>query len=66
MFGPGVTEAGENEHCAEPGNPLEQLKAMGWLKPFTEDTVTLYVAVWPALIETSGGDAASPKFCVAI
>ncbi len=59
--GPGVTVAGENEQVALAGNPFEQLNATGRLKPFTDETVTVYVPVWPAAMFVTAGVAEREK-----
>ena len=57
--GPGVTVLGENEQLALAGSPDAQLSATGKLNPLTDDTVTVYVAVCPALMVARGGVAAN-------
>ena len=56
---PGVTVAGENEHDESVGRP-EQLSDTDELK-LDPDTLTVKLAIFPAVILTLEGDAESEK-----
>jgi len=64
-LGAGVTDVGVSVHIAPPGAPVHAA-VTAEEKPFMEVTVTVNVAVWPAVMVVVGGEAMIEKSGVAL